>query len=82
MPIFELITEDRLSRPVAVIIPVELPLSDFYFVNSLLPDAVVNQPKLAKRWQVHQVLSEPYWASKQLKRVPMTRPRGHALQIL
>jgi hypothetical protein len=79
LSVFELITEYR--RPIAAIIPERIPAQQLKHIYDLIQGDALNQPDLAKRWNVAIVLSSRDWAHAQLKRVLMLPPKGVRLSF-
>jgi hypothetical protein len=79
MATFDLILEYQ--RPVAAIIAERLPAEQLKVIYALLPPNSVDQPAIADRWNASLVLAPNDWASEQLRREPMFRPKGHAFSF-
>jgi hypothetical protein len=77
---FELILQYQ--SPVAAIISEEITDRQLWIIYSFLPSRAYNQPDLAERWQVDRVFSPAEWASEQLRRKPMLKPKGTKLAFL
>ncbi len=77
---FDLVSEH--NRPVAAILPQPVTGAQSRVIYQLLPREATFQEALASRWNVSAVYAPPAWAKAQLARVPMTRPKGHTLDLI
>lgn len=77
---FTLISEA--NRPVAAILDFEPTQGQREIIYALLPYDTYQQTELAERWHAVEVLSPNGWRAAQLRRIPMSRPKGPALSLI
>lgn len=70
------------GEPIAAIIPNALKPEQRDSIYAMLPREAVLNLQLSKRWNVWAVLCGPDWASAQLRRVPMLKPKGKLWTVL